>query len=173
MAQYHKKPVVIEAVQFDPHKHPWPDGVIPWREVGYQPRDMSWGFVETLEAKMHVLAGDYIITGIAGEKYPCKPDIFHATYEPIEAEKGMSLSKPQCKMRRFYLVRHEDSDPDQISGTGVIAEGVIFEDGMVAMRWKTRWKSTAIYDNIKELLAIHGHGGKTELKFIDVEGAGS
>jgi len=85
----------------------------------------------------------------------------------------LRLSKPQCKMRRFYLIRHEDSDPDQISGTGVIAEGVIFEDGMVAMRWKTRWKSTAIYDNIKDLLAIHGHSGKTELKFIDVEKAGA
>lgn len=77
----------------------------------------------------------------------------------------------QCKMRRFYLVRHEDSDPDKISGTGVIAEGVVFEDGTVAMRWKTRWKSTAIYDNVEDLQAIHGHGGKMEMKFIDAERA--
>ncbi len=74
-------------------------------------------------------------------------------------------------MRRFYLIRHEDMDPDHISGTGIIAEGVVFEDGIVAMRWKTRWKSTAIYESVEDLTAIHGHGGKTALQFIDSEAA--
>lgn len=83
MAKYRKKPVVIEATQFDPQSHPWPDGVIPWPEDGLQPRDMSWGYIDTLEGKMHVIAGDWIITGVKGEKYPCKPDIFEATYEPV------------------------------------------------------------------------------------------
>jgi hypothetical protein len=84
MAKYRKRPVIIEAVQFDPHK-PWPDGVMPWPdEHGIQPRDMSWGYINTLEGKHHVQAGDWIITGIAGEKYPCKPDIFEKTYEPVE-----------------------------------------------------------------------------------------
>lgn len=84
MAQYRKKPVVIEAVQFDPHSHPWPEGVIPWGPDGSRPRDTSWGYIQTLEGRMHVLAGDWIITGVAGEKYPCKPDIFAVTYEPVE-----------------------------------------------------------------------------------------
>lgn len=79
MAKYRKKPVIIEAVQFDPHRQPWPDGVIPWREV--QPRDGSWGYIETLEGRMHVMGGEYIITGVAGEKYPCKEAIFAQTYE--------------------------------------------------------------------------------------------
>lgn len=83
MSKFRKKPVVIEAVQFDPNKAPWPEGVIAWETHGPRPRDMSWGYIETLEGKMSVIAGDWIITGIKGEKYPCKPDIFEATYEPV------------------------------------------------------------------------------------------
>lgn len=86
--KYRKKPIVIEAVQFLPSKdepfvipsgvHLWPD------ENGAQPRDMSWGYINTLEGRMHVQHGDWIITGIKGERYPCKPDIFEMTYEPVE-----------------------------------------------------------------------------------------
>lgn len=75
----------------------------------------------------------------------------------------------QCKMRRFYLVRNVDVDPDKVSGTGIIAEGTVFEDGTAVMRWKTQHTSTAIYANIEELLAIHGHNGKTVIKYIDAE----
>lgn len=82
--KYRKKPIVIEAVQFDPHKRPWPEGVKPWSEAGYQPRDMSWGYIATLEGNMSVQSGDWIIKGIKGEIYPCKPDIFEATYEPVK-----------------------------------------------------------------------------------------
>ena len=82
MAKYRKKPVVIEAVQFDPHQHPWPEGVIPWGNV--QPRNMSWGYITTLEGDHHVQAGDWIIRGVAGELYPCKDEIFRKTYEPVE-----------------------------------------------------------------------------------------
>lgn len=44
----------------------------------------SYGIVETLEGRMTCLPGDWVITGVKGEKYPCKPDIFEATYEPAE-----------------------------------------------------------------------------------------
>lgn len=40
-------------------------------------------YIETLEGTMHASAGDYIITGVNGELYPCKPDIFQKTYEPF------------------------------------------------------------------------------------------
>lgn len=87
MAKYRKKPIVIEAVQFDPQQQSWPEGVKPWpNERGVQPRDMSWGYIQTLEGTMHVMAGDWIITGVNGEKYPCKPDIFEKTYEPVERD---------------------------------------------------------------------------------------
>jgi hypothetical protein len=83
MSKFRKKPIVIDAVQFDPQMNGWPDGVIPWREPNATPRDMSWGYIDTLEGKMHVQAGDWIITGVNGEKYPCKPDIFEKTYEAV------------------------------------------------------------------------------------------
>ena len=60
--KYRKKPVVVEAFVTDE-----PMGI------------------ETLEGTMHASAGDYIITGVNGEKYPCKPDIFEKTYEPADA----------------------------------------------------------------------------------------
>ncbi|WP_371378858.1 hypothetical protein [Sporomusa aerivorans] len=41
-------------------------------------------FINTLEGPHEVSPGDYIITGVKGERYPCKPDIFHMTYEPVE-----------------------------------------------------------------------------------------
>ena len=40
-------------------------------------------FIDTLEGKMHANAGDWIITGVRGEKYPCKKEIFEETYEPV------------------------------------------------------------------------------------------
>ena len=60
MAQYRKKPVVVEAYQTS--------------------EDMD---IYTLEGVMHASAGDYINTGISGEQYPCKPEIFAQTYEEV------------------------------------------------------------------------------------------
>lgn len=87
MSRFRKKPVVIEAEQFLAHGKEtvpvrgmklWPD------EQGRQPRDATWGYVDTLEGRMHVQHGDWIIRGVKGEFYPCKPDIFAATYEAVE-----------------------------------------------------------------------------------------
>jgi hypothetical protein len=78
MAKYRKKPVVIEATQWFKHgDHP---AVIKMHTVeldGVTPQ----AYIETLEGQMLVTAGDWIITGVKGEHYPCKPDIFEATYE--------------------------------------------------------------------------------------------
>ena len=59
--KWRKKPVVVDAYKTDVEL-----------DIG------------TLEGTMHADVGDYIITGIRGEKYPCKPDIFLDTYEPAE-----------------------------------------------------------------------------------------
>ena len=73
--KYRKKPVVIEATQwFKMGDHP---DVWEYSARGY-------GVIDTLEGNMIVSPGDYIITGVKGEKYPCKPDIFELTYEPVE-----------------------------------------------------------------------------------------
>lgn len=79
MAKYRKKPIIVEAEQFYPGKQPWPDGVEGrWVEgEGY----IAW--IKTLEGSLAVGPGDWVITGVKGEKYPCKPDIFEATYEKV------------------------------------------------------------------------------------------
>lgn len=69
------------------------------------------------------------------------------------------------RCRRFELIRHED--PTGVSGVGMVAEGVEFVDGLVVLRWNTAHKSTALYDSIRDLLALHGHGGRTTVRWID------
>jgi hypothetical protein len=75
--KYRKKPVVIEATQWFKHgDHP----MVEQRKS----LDSESGWIATLEGGHIVSPGDYIIKGIIGEYYPCKPDIFHATYEKVE-----------------------------------------------------------------------------------------
>ena len=75
--KFRKKPVVIEATQ--------------WFKDGDHPAVVKvtdgYAVVKTLEGNMVVTPGDWIITGVKGEHYPCKPDIFEMTYEPVEASK--------------------------------------------------------------------------------------
>lgn len=65
--------------------------------------------------------------------------------------------------RTFKLCRLVDATG--ISGTGEIAEGCVFSDGTTILRWLTEHKSTAIYESARELLAIHGHAGKTVIRY--------
>lgn len=98
--KYRKRPVVIEAVQFDGT----PGGAnavlnafdIPdakFRPGGHSepwtPADLGWGtlLIPTLEEPHTASPGDWIIRGIKGEFYPCKPDIFALTYEPAGEER--------------------------------------------------------------------------------------
>ena len=81
MAKYRKKPVVIEAEQFNPDKARWPGGVVQCEIDPDKPKDYR---IQTLEGPFVVTPGDWIITGIKGETYPCKPDIFAATYDPVD-----------------------------------------------------------------------------------------
>ena len=78
--KFRKKPVVIEASQWFKHgDHPavYVPTNLPDRVEGF-------GWCPTLEGGHIVTPGDWIITGVKGEHYPCKPDIFEATYEPAE-----------------------------------------------------------------------------------------
>ncbi|KQR22708.1 hypothetical protein [Deinococcus sp. Leaf326] len=68
-------------------------------------------------------------------------------------------------MRRFRLVRAEDVSGS--SGTGHVAQGVVFTDGHVAMRWCVNSCSTALYDCIEHVERIHGHAGRTCVEYLD------
>ena len=73
--------------------------------------------------------------------------------------------KKHLEMRRFCLQR--DVDVSGVSGSGVVAEGVEFSNGSVALSWLSTYSSTVFYDNIKTLEHIHGHSGSTRIIWID------
>lgn len=83
--RYKKKPVVIEAVQWlgDNFEviNEWSGG-----QVDYKHSTTGSISVKTLEGVMWANRGDYIIKGVKGEFYPCKPDIFAATYDEVKPE---------------------------------------------------------------------------------------
>ena len=96
MAQYRKKPVVIDAFQMTEERR-WDNSEWPnWLNEAWNRQDFSEGalsvdadddtntklVIGTLEGVLRVNFGDFIIKGVKGELYACKPDIFEATYEP-------------------------------------------------------------------------------------------
>lgn len=96
MAKYRKKPVVIEAFKYDGDLiNSKGEFYIPkWAIEAYKNKDMYFDafdssspptelFIKTLEGVHHVSVGDYVIKGVKGELYPCKPDIFEETYEEV------------------------------------------------------------------------------------------
>ncbi len=83
MKKYRKKPIVIEAVQWDGSNM---GEILVTLGLEQITNDFMTNAleIETLEGTMAASVGDYIIKGIKGEFYPCKPDIFVATYELVE-----------------------------------------------------------------------------------------
>lgn len=71
--------------------------------------------------------------------------------------------------RRFHLQR--DVDETGVSGTGRVAEGVIFRNGYVALTWLTQVTSVVFYPSFEAVEQIHGHGGKTRVIVSDEEDA--
>ena len=103
--KFKKKPVVIDATQWFKngdhpldsavdedgcefegmivryYRHPAMNGQFPCKQCGKKLHDHGW--IDTLEGGHIVCPGDWVITGVNGEYYPCKPDIFEKTYEPV------------------------------------------------------------------------------------------
>ena len=81
MAQYRKRPVVVEAIQYLREEN-----IGECMEfcpvLDYHPDENEY-YIHTLEGDLHVSKGDFIIKGVQGEFYPCKPDIFKKTYEEV------------------------------------------------------------------------------------------
>jgi len=86
MAKYRKKPVVVEAVQWTGARFYLIRRFCPTATGLKDSRKITEILIPTLEGTMRAEIGDWIIRGIKGEFYPCKPDIFEATYEPVESE---------------------------------------------------------------------------------------
>ena len=83
--QFRKKPIVIEAWQYKPARNHLPRWLVDALNSGLaweQGGDVPYITIKTLEGEMRASAGDWIIKGVKGELYPCKPEIFAATYEP-------------------------------------------------------------------------------------------
>lgn len=81
MPKFRKRTVVIEAEQFWPNAETWPDGVF----IGKGDRALTgpW-WLRTLNGVVQITPGEWVVIGVEGERYPCKPAIFDATYEPVE-----------------------------------------------------------------------------------------
>lgn len=87
--RYRQKPVIVEAMQFNKAEDYY--DIREWSNSTMS-KPYSYTFhidkysigVETLEGRMVALFGDYIVRGVNGEFYPCKPDIFEQTYEEVE-----------------------------------------------------------------------------------------
>ena len=99
MPKFRKRPVVIEAEQFNLSARPYPAGVVPivvsaddddlvlgeYTGTDADPEGNCAFGIRTLEGWYVVRHGDWVITGIKGERYPCRSDIFEATYEAVDA----------------------------------------------------------------------------------------
>lgn len=82
MAYFVKKPVLVEAREYDGTPESAAELVSWIVQLGCEASCLDGLLIETLEGTHRANPGDYIIKGVAGEFYPCKPDIFAATYEP-------------------------------------------------------------------------------------------
>jgi len=125
-----KKPVVVEATQwfyFGDHPKVTEYTDMPnIRICKYCNRQMgTHGFIETLEGGHIVCHGDWIITGVQGEHYPCKPDIFEQTYEPAEPA-------PEQEAKPDRLAEAEELI-DRLKTYGVVKGCVYVEDALSAI----------------------------------------
>lgn len=94
MAHFRKKPLIIEAIRYTGSKVSF-DTIWEWTggfagpNQGYSgteddPQEFD---IKTLEGLVQVSVGDWVIKGVKGEFYPCRPDIFEATYEPVDDDR--------------------------------------------------------------------------------------
>lgn len=85
----------------------------------------------------------------------------HKARKP-EAAHGMAS---QVNLRRFVLEREEDISGN--SGTGTVAEGTMFSNGQAVVHFISQWESINVYANMTVVEALHGHGGRTRVRWLD------
>jgi hypothetical protein len=68
-------------------------------------------------------------------------------------------------MRRFRLIR--DEDVSGVSGTGTVAEGIVFSSGKAVLSWCSEYHSVTVFDSVRDLETVHGHEGRTRIEWLD------
>jgi hypothetical protein len=87
-----------------------------------------------------------------------------AKIKKVKPKTNHLLSLP-TPFKRFHLMR--DKDVSGVSGTGIVACGVVFPDHSAVVKWLSEVHSTIFYTSISEVEKIHGHGGSTKIEYID------
>ena len=109
--------------------------------------------------RAHEIARSILHNAIHWERYK---EVLPKLPDEAFAERDHQWLHREIGARRFVLLRHEDETG--VSGTGPVAEGVVFVDsGRVGMTWTTVHGSTCFYMDVDAVEHIHGHGGKTTL----------
>lgn len=114
------------------------------------------------------LPGQVVIYRNGEPQYFDVPAIRTSSMPMYPAKDWRDGAAQPTQMRRFYFERN--NDVSGTSGTGMVAEGVQFSDGRVALRWITNAgmpSSTVVYDSIGDAETIHGHGGGTKVVWVD------
>ena len=124
MPLFRKKPVVIEAMQFTEEStselDTWLSNLTPRVAFGFQ-GDIQGRttavIISTLEGQMRGDVGDWIIRGVRGEVYPCKSDIFAATYEPVEITAHVDAQRDLIRRLTEAVEAREWSDMRAVGST--------------------------------------------------------
>lgn len=146
MKQYRKKPVTIEAVQFDGlNPTEIKDFVGENCEVEIYDNEVTPPVarivIHTLEGDMEVSKGDYVIKGVKGEFYPCKPDIFQQTYESTETQKEL-----EEEMTRFIEAHYHTRFDETLENGNAPLTVFDFED---IARHFAEWGAEHLRDSTK------------------------
>ena len=83
---------------------------------------------------------------------------------PSDHASNESMSDEKTTARRFILRRHEDVSG--ISGTGIVADGVEFMNGMVAISWRSPHACVNVYHSMRTVTELHGHQNRTEVEWV-------
>lgn len=164
--RFRKKPIVIEAVKYAGNGNVEPRGDVPsWMHNAFADGTLRSTngndplVVRTLEGDMMVAIGDWIICGVKGEIYPCKPDIFSASYDPVEASDKIDLADAV----REAIVASREYDPDFSTPEQIQMLRESFRESQLTVRRLTQQLTAAnkrlakAREKLKEIVVTEGY----------------
>lgn len=167
MKQYRKKPVTIEAIQFDGlNPTEIKDFVGENCEVEIYDNEVTPPVarivIHTLEGDMEVSKGDYVIKGVKGEFYPCKPDIFQQTYESAETQKEL-----EEEMTRFIEAHYHTRFDETLENGNDPLTVFDFED--IARHFAEWQKEQMLKDAVEgEVYPYHSYNRDATAILVDI-----